>query len=227
MVVLLLLFGNAPLQYLLNLFTQQFGEYFGNLVQNTFWSDAGNFEQRDWLGWWVIFNWLWWISYIPFCGGFIARISKGRTLREYVLGVMLTPLLLTIFWFSIWGGQAAYTELNDIAPLWQAVQDNPESGVYQLLDTLSIGWWLGVVILFNIVIFAVTTSDSASYFAAMQMSRGNANPSIGMRLLWGMVIGLTGIIFPAHRWFYGDKEPGHSGGHAVLLYQYRLYLLCL
>lgn len=194
-VTTLLFFGNAPLQYLLNLFTQQFGEYFGGLVKMTFWSDAGNVEQRDWLGWWVVFNWLWWISYIPFCGGFIARISKGRTLREYMLGVLLTPLLLTIFWFSIWGGSASYTELNSIAPLWDEVQKNPEAGVYSLLETMSIGWWLSVVVLINIVIFAVTTSDSASYFVAMQMAKGNQNPKLGMRLLWGLIIGVTGIIF--------------------------------
>ncbi|MCT7654243.1 BCCT family transporter [Oceanimonas sp. NS1] len=166
----ILFFGHAPAQYLLNLTTQLVGDYFGQVFSLQFWSDASNFEQREWLGWWVVFYWLWYISYIPFCGGFIARISKGRTLREFIFGVILVPMVLTIGWFSIWGGSAGYIEVNDIAPLWESVQEKPESGIYMLLDSMPGGWWLGLMVLFNIVIFAVTTSDSASFFAAMQVS---------------------------------------------------------
>lgn len=205
-VLVLLFFGNAPTQYLLNLFTQGIGEYFSGLVSMTFWSDAGHVEQRDWLGWWVIFNWLWWISYIPFCGGFIARISKGRTLREFILGVLITPMFLTILWFTIWGGSAAYTDVTGVAPLWDGVQKNFEAGIYMLLDTVKGGWWLSLVILVNMVIFAVTTADSASFFASMQMSRGNRNPKIAMRLLWGLAIGVTGLIFQIFGGFKAIKS---------------------
>ena len=194
-IFVLLLFGHAPIQYLLNMITQMFGDYFNATVTNSFWADAGNFEQRDWLGWWIVFYWLWWISYIPFCGGFIARISKGRTLREFMFGVILVPVILAILWFSIWGGSAAYAELNGIVPLWENVKSNPESGVYTLLGSMQWGWLLSVGVLINIIIFAITTSDSASFFVAMQMSKGQLNPKISMRLLWGVVIGMTGIIF--------------------------------
>lgn len=192
---MLLFMGNAPTQYLLNLIIQEFGEYFDGLIRLTFWTDAGNPEQRSWLGWWVIFNWLWWISYVPFCGGFIARISKGRTLREFVLGVLIVPMLLTVIWFSVWGGSAAYTEVTGIVPLWETVQNNFESGIYTLLSTIKGGWWLSLIVLFNMVIFAVTTADSASFFASIQMSRGNQNPKVAMRLLWGLIIGGTGLLF--------------------------------
>ncbi len=190
-----ILFGHAPAQYLLNMTTQMCGDYFTNVFKYSFWSDVGQFEQRDWLGWWVVFYWLWYFSYIPFCGGFIARISKGRTLREFMFGVIFVPFLLTILWFSIWGGSAAYVELSGIASLWENVQSNPETGVYSLLGSMKGGWFISLAVLINIIIFAVTTSDSASYFVAMQMSEGNANPKISMRLLWGVIIGLTGIIF--------------------------------
>lgn len=193
--LVLLFFGHAPTQYLLNLGTQQIGDYFGDVFALQFWSDAGNFEQRDWLGWWVVFYWLWYISYIPFCGGFIARISKGRTLREFIVGVILVPMLLAIGWFSIWGGSAGYVEVTGIAPLWEGVQAKPESGIYDLLESMPGGWWLSLVVLLNIIIFAVTTSDSASFFAAMQVSNGEENPRVSMRLLWGVVIGFTGIMF--------------------------------
>ncbi|MGQ7846989.1 BCCT family transporter [Granulosicoccus sp. 3-233] len=194
--VAILFFGAAPTSYLLNLTTQMFGDYFSGVLGLSFWSDAGNFEQRDWVGGWVVFYWLWYVSYIPFCGGFIARISKGRTLREFISGVILVPMVLTVAWFSIWGGTAGYVEVNQIAPLWDGVQANPESGIYALLDTIPVGgWWLSVIVLFNLIIFAVTTSDSASFFVAMQVSNGNENPRISMRLLWGCVIGFTGIVF--------------------------------
>lgn len=193
--VVILFFGVAPTSYLLNLTTQMFGDYFSQVLSLSFWSDAGNFEQRDWVGGWVIFYWLWYVSYIPFCGGFIARISKGRTLREFISGVILVPMVLTVFWFSIWGGSAGYVEVNQIAPLWESVQANPESGIFAFLETMPMGWWLSLVVLLNLVIFAVTTSDSASFFVAMQVSNGNENPKISMRLLWGCVIGFTGIVF--------------------------------
>ncbi len=193
--LIILFFGHAPSQYLFNMMTQLFGDYFGGIWKYSFWADAGNFAQRDWLGWWTVFYWLWWISYIPFCGGFIARISKGRNLREFMFGVIFVPFLLAILWFGIWGGSAAYADLNGIVPLWDSVQANPEAGVYNLLGSMPGGWWISLIVLFNIIIFAVTTSDSASFFVAMQMSNGNPNPKISMRLLWGIVIGLTGIIF--------------------------------
>lgn len=194
-VVLLLLLGPAPIQYLMNMTTQMFGDYFNGILRYSFWTDAGSFEQRDWLGWWTVFYWLWWISYIPFCGGFIARISKGRNLREFMFGVIFVPMLLAILWFSIWGGSASYAEINNITPLWDSVQANPESGVYALLAGMPGGWFISLVVLINIIIFAITTSDSASFFVAMQMSGGRINPRISMRLLWGVIIGLTGIIF--------------------------------
>ena len=191
----LIVLGNAPTHYLLNLTTQQFGDYFGSLLTMSFWSDATNVKQREWLGWWVVFYWLWYVSYIPFCGGFIARISKGRTLREFVFGTTLVPMVLAIVWFSVWGGSAGYTEVNGIAPLWEGVQKNPESGVYMLLNSMPYGWWLSLAVLFCTIVFAVTTSDSASFFVAMQVSNGEENPRVAMRLLWGVVIGLTGIVF--------------------------------
>lgn len=202
----ILFFGHAPAQYLLNLATQQVGDYFGQVFSLQFWSDAGNFEQREWLGWWVVFYWLWYISYIPFCGGFIARISKGRTLREFIFGVIFVPMVLTIGWFSIWGGSAGYIEVNDIAPLWESVQEKPESGIYMLLESMPGGWWLSLMVLFNIVVFAVTTSDSASFFAAMQVSNGNQNPKVAMRLLWGVIIGFTGIMFQLFGGFSAIKS---------------------
>jgi len=97
-------------------------------------------------------------------------------------------------------------DVSGSVPLWDSVQSNPEMGVYMLLESMNGGWWLSLIVLFNIIIFAVTTSDSASFFVAMQMSKGDRDPKISMRLLWGVIIGLTGIIFQLTGGFQAIKS---------------------
>ena len=200
MAVFLLFAG--PTNFILNLFTQTFGEYVGGIVSLSFWSDAGNFkdgvyEQRSWLNWWVIFYWLWWVSYIPFCGGFIARISRGRTIREYILGTTIVPVLMTMVLFCIWGGNSAYLEVTGAAPMWENVQNDFGSTLYVLLENFPMGGLLSILVFFSIVTFGITTSDSASYFISMQVSKGNLNPKIAMRILWGCILGGIGVILVA------------------------------
>ena len=200
MLLFLLIMG--PTTYILSLFTQTLGDYIGNLVSMSFWSDAGNFaegeyKQRDWLNWWTIFYWLWWVSYIPFCSGFIARISKGRTIREYILGTTLVPVLMTMVLFVIWGGNSAYLEVTGAAPMWDNVQKDLGSSLYTLLEAFPLGGILSVVVFFSIVTFGVTTSDSASYFISMQVSKGDPNPKVPMRILWGCLLGGAALLLLA------------------------------
>ena len=198
MAAFLLVMG--PTEWLLNLMTQTVGEYFDRFIEMTFWTDAGNFEdgvpkQRSWLNWWVVFYWLWWATYIPFCGGFLARISKGRTLREYLLGSIFAPLLILFVIFSIWGGTACYIEVTGQAQIWAEVQKNFGAGVYMVMEQFPGGTWLRYLFFLSVLFFAVTTADSASYFVSMQMSHGDTDPTIAMRALWGTIIGFLGIFF--------------------------------
>ncbi len=200
MVIYLLIVG--PTGYLLNLMTQTFGNYVTEFVTLSFWTDAGNFvdgnwEQRSWLNWWVVFYWLWYVSYIPFCSGFIARISKGRTIREYFLGTTVVPVLMTFVLFGIWGGSATHLEVTGAAPIWDAIQNNFGSTIYTVLSQYPMGGVLCVVVFFSIVCFGVTTSDSASYFISMLVSKGNPNPTIAMRIFWGIALGCIGLILLA------------------------------
>ena len=196
--VLIYLLIAGPTNYLLALATQTFGDYLSQVITLSFWTDAGNFEgtewkQRPWLNWWVIFYWLWYASYVPFCSGFIARISKGRTVREFVVGVIVIPTIMTFVLFAIWGGNSAYLEVTGAVPLWDAVQNDFGSTIYTLLSYFPMGKVLCVVVFFSIVCFGVTTSDSASFFIAMQMSKGRLNPSAPMRVLWGVTLGGIGL----------------------------------
>ena len=197
--MLLFLLVMGPTTYLLSLFTQTLGDYVSGLLSMSFWSDAGNFaegvyKQRSWLNWWVVFYWLWWVSYIPFCSGFIARISKGRTIREYILGTTLVPVLMTLVLFVIWGGNSSYLEVTHAAPMWDSVQKDLGSALYVLLEQFPFGGLLSVVVFFSVVTFGVTTSDSASYFMSMQVSKGDPNPKIAMRILWGCLLGGFALI---------------------------------
>ncbi|MEH0022902.1 MAG: BCCT family transporter [Desulfobacter sp.] len=200
MIIYLLVAG--PTGYLLSLITQTFGEYVSKVVTLSFWTDAAHFKdgawaQRSWLNWWVIFYWLWWVSYIPFCSGFIARISRGRTIREYILGTTIVPVLMTFVLFGVWGGNAAHLEVTGQAPMWDAVQNDFGSTIYTLLSQFPMGGVLCVIVFFSIVCFGVTTSDSASYFISMQISKGSLNPAIGMRIFWGVLLGGIGLILLA------------------------------
>ena len=200
------LLGPAPLVYLVNLGVQSIGEYISTAPFMLFWTDAGQAQPRAWAGDWFIFYILWMITYVPFMGGFIAKISKGRTLREYALGIVLVPTLMTVLWFTVWGGSAAFAEVKGILPLWEAVESTPEQGLYVLLKSMSGGWWWCLLAFLCFVIFAITTADAASFFIAQQTMSTDATPPISMRVFWGCVIGFTGILFQVSGGFAAIKS---------------------
>ena len=184
----------GPTNYLTNMLTEVTGLYIREFVNMNFFTDAGHLKQDSWVHWWPVFYWLWWISYIPFVGGFIARISKGRTLRQFVLGVTMATTAVSIVWFTIMGGAGAWAQLVDKLPLWDTMQaQGSEPAVYMLMESYPFGKIAMFMALLSLVIFTVTTSDSASFFISMQVSKGNINPTVGARILWGLVLGLLGV----------------------------------
>ena len=163
-----------------------------NFLYQTFWTDFS--AKTPWLGWWTVFYWIWWISWGPFCGGFVARISKGRTLREFILGVALVPTLVALVWFSIVGGAAQFAQINGTAPMAEALKADMGSGIYVLLSSFQFGDIMGYVVFINLLIFLITSADSASFFVAMQMAKGSMNPSTTMKLIWGAFIGSLALV---------------------------------
>jgi glycine betaine transporter len=182
----------GPTTDLLNLTVQTAGSYISNFVYMTFWTDFN--DKSGWLGWWTVFYWIWWISWGPFCGGFVARISRGRTIREFILGVALVPTVVAIVWFSIVGGAAQFAQINGTAPMAEALKADMGSGIYVLLSSFSFGDYMGYIVFINLLIFLITSADSASFFVAMQMSRGNYEPTTLMKLIWGGFIGSLALV---------------------------------
>ena len=187
---------SGPTKELLNLMVQTTGSYINNFVFVTFWTDA-NGTKGQWIEWWTVFYWIWWISWGPFCGGFVARISKGRTIREFIIGVCLVPTLVAIVWFSIVGGAAQAAQIAGTADLAAALKADMGSGIYVLLSTYPLGSLVGVVVFLNLIIFLITSADSASFFVAMQMSGGKTEPNTPMKLIWGIFIGSLALVLLA------------------------------
>ena len=187
---------SGPTRELLGLMVQTAGSYINNFIYVTFWTDATG-SKGQWLQWWTVFYWIWWISWGPFCGGFVARISKGRTIREFIIGVCLVPSIVAIVWFSIVGGASQAAQIAGTVDLAAALKADMGSGIYALLNTYPMGYAVGIIVFINLVIFLVTSADSASFFVAMQMSGGDTEPNTPMKLIWGVFIGSLALVLLA------------------------------
>lgn len=185
--VLLFIWVAGPTLFTTNLIFESVGAYLQNFIFMTFWTDSAN--QSGWLGWWTVFYWAWWIAWAPFVGGFVARISRGRTIKEFVWGVMVLPTLIGVIWFNVVGGSTIYAEMTGALPMWEAVQADVGSGIYVLLSGFPFGKIVSYVVFFNLIVFVITSADSAAFFVGMIMSRGELEPTTMMKLIWGFIIG--------------------------------------
>ena len=194
LLVAVLLLG--PTLYLLRVFVESIGGYLQGVVGLTF--DAGSFTGQaglDWQGAWTVFYWGWWISWAPFVGVFIARISRGRTVREFVAGVLLVPTLVTFAWFAVMGGSAIKQAFGgDGGGLFDpAVGIIAENVLFDFLSGLPFGGVLSVLAVIVVAIFFITSADSGSLVIDMLASGGDTNPPKWSRILWAGLSGLVAI----------------------------------
>ncbi|WP_083260016.1 BCCT family transporter [Cellulosimicrobium cellulans] len=190
--VLVLVLG--PTLFLLREWVQSLGYYLQNILRLTF--DTTAFQGAVGLEWqssWTIFYWGWWISWAPFVGVFIARISRGRTVREFVLGTLLVPTIVTTLWFAIFGGSSLYRELTVPGSMLDDGAVNQDTVLFQLLGDLPLSAVLTVAAIILIVVFFVTSSDSGSLVVDMLASGGNPNPPTWSRIFWAVLQGLLAI----------------------------------
>ena len=185
----------GPTRFLLNLMVDSVGQYFSNLVFMSFWTDPmAQASEGKWMGWWTIFYWCWWIAWGPFVGGFVARISKGRTIQEFIFGVILVPLVITIVWFNVVGGSALHAEMNGTLEMYKAISADAGSGIFTLLTQYPLGSLVSFVVFFNLIIFLITSADSASFFVGMIISGGELEPSTPIKLIFGFLIGSITVV---------------------------------
>ncbi|MEU2199603.1 BCCT family transporter [Isoptericola sp. NPDC019482] len=194
-IVLAVVLVLGPTLFILRSWVQSFGYYFANVIQMTF--DTLAFRGDEGLAWessWTIFYWGWWISWAPFVGVFIARISRGRTVREFVLGTLAVPMAVATIWFSVFGGAGLHQEMTEPGSMLDPATGgvNTDTAMFQLFATLpGSGTWLAVAGIVLVVIFFVTSSDSGSFVVDMLANGGDPNPPLWSRLFWAILEGLV------------------------------------
>ncbi|MCX9155197.1 BCCT family transporter [Niveibacterium sp. 24ML] len=182
----------GPTLFVMEALTSTVGAYISGLVQQSM--RLTPFTQGSWTSDWTIFYWAWWITWAPFVGMFIARISRGRTIREFMVGVMLVPSLVSFIWFAVFGGTALHLQIMDGLQIAQAAQASPDAALFLMLDALPLGQLLSVLAIVLVSVFFVTSADSATFVLAMLSSRGSLNPAASMKLVWGLTVSVIAAV---------------------------------
>ncbi|MFW5890324.1 MAG: BCCT family transporter [Marinilabiliaceae bacterium] len=182
----------GPTVFILDFYTENLGNYLSGFFQKSFWTDS--LEGNDWQNQWTIFYWAWWISWSPFVGMFIARISRGRTVREFVLSVLIVPALLTFLWITAFGGSAIFFELNEISSISAEVKESVATSLYVLLESLPLSGIINLLAVALVVSFFVTSSDSGSLVVDAFTSGGKLRSPVTQRVFWAVMVGAVAAI---------------------------------
>jgi glycine betaine transporter len=191
--LMVLMFILGPTRYLLNSFVETTGSYLQNLIWMSFYTDSQGVVAEhagwDWVGGWTVFYWAWWITWAPFVGSFIARISRGRTIREFVVGILLAPTLLCFSWFTIMGGSAIHEELYGVGGIVAATFAEVSSAPFAMFSNFPLSGLLSIAAMILTTIFFITSADSATLVVSMMTSGGDQEPTTGLRVFWGVIAG--------------------------------------
>ncbi len=188
----LFVFVLGPTVFILNLIPTTLGTYLQTLMSMSARTGASGAEgANDWLAGWTIFYWAWWVSWTPFVGMFIARISKGRTIRQFVSGVLLIPTLVSLIWFSIFGGAAINAEKAGAA---LSKVESAEGTLFSLLDTMPLASAMSVLVMVLVGIFFVSGADAASIVMGTLSENGTIEPTRKTVVFWGVATGAVAAI---------------------------------
>ena len=180
--VMMLVIG--PTVFLLDGFIQNTGAYLQDMIRLGTWTEA--YTGTDWQNNWTVFYWAWWISWSPFVGMFIARVSRGRTIREFVLGVLIVPSLLTFLWMTVFGGSALSLVMDGATVISEAVNQNIATALFVMLEQYPLAEFMSVLGIVLVMSFFVTSSDSGSLVIDSITSGGKLDAPVGQRIFWAL-----------------------------------------
>jgi glycine betaine transporter len=189
--LLVFVFAFGPTIFLLNTFVDSIGNYLYQFVPMSF--STGAFGGGDWLAGWTIFYWAWWMSWAPFVGTFMARISRGRTIREFVVCVLIVPTIVSTVWFVVMGGTGMQLQLTGAADMAASLDSGVENTLFTLLDTMPFATITALLVVVLILLFYVAGADSASLVLGMLSQGGSLHPKTWLVVLWGSMIGAVAI----------------------------------
>ena len=185
----------GPTLYLLSAFSDNIGTYLSNLVQLSFKTYVYEQEHTGWFSGWTILYWAWWCSWAPFVGLFIARISKGRTIREFIFGVLVIPSMFGILWFTVFGNTAIWLNDGEAAGTLGQMISSPETLLFKFLDYLPLSGVTGLVSLVVISLFFITSADSGIYVLNNIASRDKSLTAPRWQaVMWGVLMSVVAIV---------------------------------
>ncbi|WP_210470659.1 BCCT family transporter [Sporosarcina sp. 6E9] len=195
LVVALVLLGLVvilgPTLLILNMFTDSFGGYLAHLIEMSFRTAPLDSDNRAWLDGWTIFYWAWWISWAPFVSMFIARVSKGRTIREFLVGVLIAPTILVTFWFAAFGATANDIQMSGLSDL---TKFSTELTIFAMFDAMPGSLFLSITAVILIASFFITSADSATFVLGIQSTNGSLTPPNTVKLIWGLIQSTIAVI---------------------------------
>ena len=191
--LLLFLFVLGPTVFILDTFVQSIGGYLANIIPMSF--RTASYGDSAFVSGWTVFYWAWWISWAPFVGTFIARISRGRTIREFVVGVILVPSVVSFVWFAILGGTAIDLQLSGAADIAGPVAAGNQPGaLFLTLEQFPLFWLTALIVVILVALFFISGADAASVVMGMLSSRGNLHPQAWNIIMWGAFTGAAAAI---------------------------------
>ena len=188
LLVLVIILG--PTLLILNMLTDSIGSYMQNLLRMSFRAAPVDGDNRAWIDGWTIFYWAWWISWSPFVGIFIARVSRGRTIRQFLFGVLLIPTIISFIWFAAFGSTAINVQNSGVDLTGLLTEET----LFAVFGELPLGMIMSIIAVLLISTFFITSADSATFVLGMQTTNGSINPQNTVKLTWGIAQSSIAVI---------------------------------
>ncbi len=196
LLLMLFVFIAGPTVFILNTFTLGIGDYISTFFDTSL--RLTPYRGGTWIQDWTIFYWAWAIAWSPFVGAFIARVSRGRTIREFVLGVLIIPPLIALFWIAVFGGTALHFDLFGGTQIAQAVDKDITSALFATFAELPFTFIVSLLSILLIFTFLITSADSATYILGTMTSGGSMHPPLLLRVVWGtLMAGIAAVLLLA------------------------------